>query len=413
MSVGVERDLEALRLLRWGRVGSGEGVVPWVVFDPVGVPVEPVRRFLADLVARGNSPASVRSYAYALLRWWRWLVAVGVEWDRATSAEVRDLVLWLMQATKSHSSPRSGSNSTAGTVNSITRRSYLTDRYAARTVRHSNAVVRSFYAFWIERSEGLLVNPVELVQRGRRPHAHHDPLEPFRPEGKVRYNPTVAKRRPRAIPDDRWRELFGVLRSNRDRALLACVVSNGARAGEILGVRGADVDWGDQLIRVFRKGTRAEQWLPASSEAFVWLRLHVADLGGVVGASEPMWQTLRRRDRGDGLRRQPMSYEALRKVVVRANAVLGTNWSMHDLRHTAALRMSRDEHLSIRDVQVILGHAHLSTTTDVYLVEDEAQVIRRVQKHLGERERGSEHVSRVAVGYEAADLAVLFGEMPS
>src|SRR5688500_4988516 len=104
MSTGVERDLEALRLPRWGRVGSGEGVVPWVVFDPAGVPVEPVRRFLADLVARGNSPASVRSYAYALLRWWRWLVVVGVEWDRATSAEVRDLVLWLMQATKSRSS---------------------------------------------------------------------------------------------------------------------------------------------------------------------------------------------------------------------------------------------------------------------------------------------------------------------
>jgi len=30
---------------------------------------------------------------------------------------------------------------------------------------------------------------------------------------------------------------------------------------------------------------------------------------------------------------------------------------MHDLRHTAALRMARDEALSLRDVQAILGHA--------------------------------------------------------
>ena len=32
--------------------------------------------------------------------------------------------------------------------------------------------------------------------------------------------------------------------------------------------------------------------------------------------------------------------------------------------------MARDETLSLRDVQTILGHAHLSTTADVYLVED-------------------------------------------
>jgi integrase/recombinase XerD len=94
----------------------------------------------------------------------------------------------------------------------VTRKPYLDDRYAARTVRHSNAVVRAFYEFWIERSEGPLVNPVQLDRYGSRPHAHHNPLEPFRPEGKVRYNPKVPKRRPQEIPDDRWRDLFGVLR---------------------------------------------------------------------------------------------------------------------------------------------------------------------------------------------------------
>jgi hypothetical protein len=52
-----------------------------------------------------------------------------------------------------------------------------------------------------------------------------------------------------------------------------------------------------------------------------------------------LWWTLRRRDHGDGLRRQPMNYEALRAVFKRVNALLGTNYSMHDLRHTAALRM--------------------------------------------------------------------------
>ena len=36
----------------------------------------------------------------------------------------------------------------------------------------------------------------------------------------------------------------------------------------------------------------------------------------------------------------------LRAVVRRANAKLGTNWTMHDLRHTCALRMAADENVS-------------------------------------------------------------------
>lgn len=408
----VERDIGSIVIPRWGKVVPADGLVPWLLVDPDGVPVEPVRRFLADFVARDNSPGSVRSYAYGLLRWWRWLRAVGVEWDKATPAEVRDLVLWLRQAAKPRRAVRTVSAATVGTVNPVTRKRHLGDGYEPRTVRHSNAVVRSFYEFWIEDvGAGPLVNPVQLERRARRANAHHNPLEPFRPEGKIRYNPKVPKQRPREMPEERWRDLFAGLRSNRDRAILALAVSNGARAGEILGMRAADLDWGDQLVQVYRKGTRAAQWLPASKDAFIWLRLYLAGLGVPLEPGDLVWQTLRRRDRGDGLRRQPLDYEALRAVFRRVNALLGSNWSMHDLRHTAALRMARDEGLSLRDVQVILGHAHLSTTADVYLIEDEAEVIRRVSGHLAGRAPGkaAPAAKRVAQGYEAADLAVLLG----
>jgi integrase/recombinase XerD len=143
----------------------------------------------------------------------------------------------------------------------------------------------------------------------------------------------------------------------------------------------------------------------------VWLRLYLNDLGDPLEPNEPLWWTLRRRDRGDGLHRRPMTYETLRAVFRRVNTVLGSNWTMHDLRHTAALRMSRDDSLSLRDVQTILGHAHLSTTGDVYLVEDEAQIIGRVHRHLDERRQyAREAVPNVAVGYDADALAVLLGQ---
>jgi integrase len=175
-----------------------------------------------------------------------------------------------------------------------------------------------------------------------------------------------------------------------------------------------DLDWGDQLVRVIRKGSGAEQWLPASPEAFVWIRLYLAELATPLDPNEPLWWTLRRRDRGGGLRRQPLNYDALRAVFRRVNELLGTNYSMHDLRHTASLRMARDETLSLKDVQVILGHTHLSTTADVYMIEDEVEVIRRVQQHLIDREhRAQQPPAPVAAGYDAADLEILLGDARS
>ncbi len=232
-------------------------------------------------------------------------------------------------------------------------------------------MVRAFYEFWIEIGVGPLINPVPLARRSGRANAHHNRLEPHRPGGRIRYNPKLPRRPPREIADPQWQALFAALRSNRDRAVLALAVSTAARAQEILGMRVADVDWGEQLVQVIRKGTRASQWLPASAEAFVWLRLYLAELDAPLDPRQQLWRTLRRRDRGAGSQYQPMSYDTLRKVLTRANAALGTNWSMHDARHTCALRMARDENLDASDVQIILGHAHLSTTADIYLLSRE------------------------------------------
>ena len=86
------------------------------------------------------------------------------------------------------------------------------------------------------------------------------------------YRPRVARRIPRCIPDDLFNRLFAELGSHRGRALVAFWVSTGARAAELLGAHCGDVDPGQQLISVVREGSRAMQQLPASPDAFVWLR---------------------------------------------------------------------------------------------------------------------------------------------
>ena len=152
-----------------------------------------------------------------------------------------------------------------------------------------------------------------------------------------------------------------------------------------------------------RKGTRVLQPLPAAPDAFVWLRLYQAQLAGLVpaGRDEPLWWTLRRPFRALG-------YDAARAMFTRANAGLGSNWSLHDLRHTAAYRMARDPQMPLTEVQWVLGHAHLSTTQR-YLNPVAEDVITSVLAFHAQR-RGRDPGAQPGNGYRAESLRVLFGE---
>jgi site-specific recombinase XerD len=262
-------------------------------------------------------------------------------------------------------------------------------------------VLRGFYDFHVEAGTGPMVNPFPLT-RGRR--AHRSPMERPVAQRTGRYRPTLTQRTPRCIPDDRFNEVFAQLGSHRDRALVAFWVSTGARAAELLGATVGDIDPGQQLITVIRKGTRALQQLPASPDAFVWLRLYEAQMHGLVpaGRDQPLWWTLREPFRALG-------YDAARLMFTRANAALGANWSLHDLRHTAAYRMARDPQMSLTDVQWVLGHAHLSTTQR-YLNPVTEDVIAGMLAFHARRADGDPSPAVVGEGYRAESLGVLFGQ---
>ncbi len=290
-----------------------------------------------------------------LLRWFRFLWAVEVPWDRASRIEARDFSRWLQVAGQPRR-PHWRRPSEAG------RWAAGGKPYAPSVRAHSETVLRSFYDFHRDIGTGPVLNPFPLdrARRGRRAHAHHNPIDPPRNERTGLYRPRVPKRVPRNVPDEEFNKIFARLPSHRDRALVAFYVSTGARASELLSTWQAGADPGRQLISVVRKGTGEVQELPSSTDAFVWLRLYQLEMDDAIprGRRLPLWWTLRSPSR-------PLTYHAVHRMFERANTQAGTSATLHALRHTAAYRMAEDPSLPLTDVQFVLGHAQLTTTLTI------------------------------------------------
>jgi site-specific recombinase XerD len=416
-----ERDLARLVVPPIGRlVADGDPFQPYRLLDGDGLLVVPVATYFAELQAAGRSPATLRSYGNDLLRWWRFLRAIEVQWDRASQADARDFMRWMQGAEKpirphwrhrdsgaaTASTPVTGGGPASGSPNAVTGKQTIDAKFKPTTAAHAETVLRWFYEFQLEAGCGPIINPFPLDRARRRSRAyqHHNPLEPFRPERRGRYRPKTPRRAPRRITDERFNELFAGLKYHRDRALLAFWVSTGARAAELLGAQQRDSDPGEQLIAVTRKGSRAVQPLPASPDAFVWLRLYQEEVwrrGAPRGAAMPLWWTLRRPWR-------QLTYHAARAMFVRTNELLGSNWTLHDLRHTAAYRLARDPLVPLTDVQWVLGHQRLSTT-QIYVPPGEDEMIASVLAHHERQNSPAVPAPPVSAGYNPESLDVLFG----
>lgn len=373
------RNVESIVFPHIGSVRAAPELATGVeVLDAAGEIIDPICEFLHELMSNGSSKQTTRSYALALLRWWRFLAAIDLDWERVTRAEFTDFIIWMRTTTPTHGGAVAGSPG-----------------YAPRTINHACAVIGGFYEFHSRNGGGPDRNPTR--SDSERQYARHNPMTRFSHNRRLVGRQKVPRAAPRSIPDNAIDGVFTGLRHHRDRALVSLYLSTGARAVELLTLLGDGIDFGNNRIRVERKGTRLEQWLPASPDAMVWLRLYLGDRR--LSAGEPVWLTLR-----EPLR--PLSYAACRQVFIRAQEELGTAYTLHQLRHTAAYRMMEDPNVSITDVQWILGHSYLSST-QIYTQARPEDVLARMAEH--QRRPRAELPTIPAVGYDSGTLATLFG----
>lgn len=341
---------------------------------------------------------------FDLLRWFRFLAAVDVEWSRAKRVDVRDFVLWLRTCHNPARDRRHPDAPVPGSLNARTGKPYLKSGYAPATINHAVSVLSAFYDHHLQTGQGPLASPVPPQSRdGRRLEAHHNPLEPFRLHRRGAYRQKQVDREPRAVPDDVVEDLFISLGCHRNRALFSMFLSSGARAAEMLGMTIGDVHPGEGRIYVQTKGLGgAKEACPASPEAFAWLALYLGELaqdGHRPAPDEPVWWTLRGPTR-------PLTYTAQRAVLNRINARIGANITLHDLRHTLFLRLIEDPAITLVDAQQVMRHRRI-TTTSTYLRPRIDEVIAKVHEHYTRPKPPPRPLTGWT--YDPDDLADVFG----
>ena len=316
------RDVSEFVVARVGRVVStGDPVLPWAVLDGAGEPVEPVTEFLRDLLACGSSAASCRSYGFDLLRWFRFLAAVARVAPRAArrGPGLRAVAADVPQPCPRPSSPRCARGGFGEPA-------YWQDVSAGglRAGDDQPCAVGDgrVLQFHLGSGQGPVVSPVPPQSRdGRRLHAHHNPLEPFRLHRRGVYRQKQPDPHHGRSPTRSGGPVRGAGLQPGPGDVPHVPVQRRPRRGAARDDRGRRPAWRRPHLRAAKGLGGVKQACPASPEAFSWLALYLAELapeGHRPDPDEPLWWTRRRPLR-------PLTYTALRAVLSRINERIGAN----------------------------------------------------------------------------------------
>jgi integrase/recombinase XerD len=142
----------------------------------------------------------------------------------------------------------------------------------------------------------------------------------------------------------------------RDRAMLETLYASGLRVSELVGLKTVQVSLDMGVVRVLGKGSK-ERLTPLGEEAVAWIeRYQRESRPALLGArkSDALFVTARG---------GPMTRQSFWGLVKRhaASAGIAPSISPHTLRHAFATHLI-NHGADLRVVQMLLGHADISTT---------------------------------------------------
>jgi integrase/recombinase XerD len=147
-------------------------------------------------------------------------------------------------------------------------------------------------------------------------------------------------------------------RGLRDRALIELLYATGMRVSELVGLRPGDLDLDASYLTCTGKGDK-QRIVPIGDEATTWVRRYLRDgRSALLGTRRSPRLFVNARGGGLGLTR--VGFWKILKAYAR-RAGLKAPISPHILRHSFATHLL-ERGADLRAIQMMLGHADLSTT---------------------------------------------------
>jgi integrase/recombinase XerD len=187
-------------------------------------------------------------------------------------------------------------------------------------------------------------------------------------EGRITLDPTLqidSPKLPRSLPKSLNEEEVDALLNApdtvqpigmRDRAMLELLYACGLRVSELVGLKVTEVSLQEGVIRVTGKGSKT-RLVPMGEEAVEWIGRYLKEARPVIlqnRLSDSLFVT----QRGEAMTRQAFWYLIKRYALL---AGIHKPMSPHVLRHAFATHLL-NHGADLRVVQLLLGHADISTT---------------------------------------------------
>ncbi len=224
---------------------------------------------------------------------------------------------------------------------------YVADRHptsSASTANRRLAVLRRYYRH-LARRDPARVDPTRRMRTAKRP-----------------------PRFPKTLSESQVDALLGAPdpstpRGLRDRAMLELMYASGLRVSELVGLRTTMVGLDEGVVRIVGKGDK-ERLVPMGDAALDAIRAYLRDGRPVLAgprALDALFVTARREGDGpsDGGMTRQMFWKLIRKYAIEAG--IQAPLSPHTLRHAFATHLL-NHGADLRVVQLLLGHADISTT---------------------------------------------------
>ncbi len=207
----------------------------------------------------------------------------------------------------------------------------------ARSISRLIASLRRFYRY-LMRDSKISIDPTIQIQ-----------------------SPKLPRSLPKSLNED---EVLALLEAPnltesaglRDRAMLELLYACGLRVSELVGVKVTEVSINDGVVRVTSKGSKT-RLVPMGEEAVDWISRYLAQARPDI-LQKRLCDALFVTNRGEAMTRQAFWYLIKRYALL---AGINKPMSPHVLRHAFATHLL-NHGADLRVVQMLLGHADISTT---------------------------------------------------